>query len=408
MRHGRHLRVVGAATVTRPGVGVTGIDASAVPIDNTSVVVERASSWKSPFPAAALTLRPTTGVVAESPTEGGSRLQPPLPIVLPVTRLRRGRQQAPLGFTIPVGSWVVQVCHPDWRGVRASSYAFRTPVVEAADLNAPAPALVAALLAAGTRRIVIQGWPPGATALARQAHDAGIAVAAVSHASLAQHGTDAGEAERVTEVLALAREGVIDRIGFLKHGLPEVFRHLGYEAHELLNRVPDLPATTTADLGPGRHVGVILDPYWRKNVTTQVAAALLLGAIAHVMRAPQVPWLPEDRVVAHGDLPPDRFLPLLAGMEVNLHVTLSECHPMTPMESYLLGVPCLISRTSVLFEDDPELLRLSSVVEIDDPSRIAAQAEDLVANRIEAISRARASLVRMDERAAQAWDAFLA
>ena len=80
---------------------------------------------------------------------------------------------------------------------------------------------------------------------------------------------------------------------------------------------------------------------------------------------------------------------------------------MTPMESYLLGVPCLISRTSSLFTDDPELLALTSVIELDDPQRIAEIARVLGAARQEAVARAVASLRRMDAEAAHTWDAFV-
>jgi hypothetical protein len=264
------------------------------------------------------------------------------------------------------------------------------------------------LAAAGVERIVLQGWPPGAATLAKKVHRAGLAVAAVSHASLVQHGTDAGEAERVAEVLHLARQGVIDRVGFVKRGLPEAFRAMGHPAYALANRMPRLPDVIPEGFGPGEHVGVFLDPYWRKNVTTQVVAALMLGATAHVMRTPAVPYLPFDRIVEHGEIPQQRFLPTLAGVDLNLHVTLSECHPMTPMESYLLGVPCLISHTSALFSDDADLLALTAVVDIDDPARIAGQARRLIDEREEAVGRARASLRRMDVEAEAAWAAFIA
>jgi hypothetical protein len=303
---------------------------------------------------------------------------------------------------------VVQFCHPDWRGVRASAAAFGAPVLERTDLAADANDLVARLAANGTERIVIQGWPPGAAALATAAHRRGLRVAAVSHAALTQHGTDAGEADRVSEVLDLARTGAVDRVGFVKAGLAPVFVALGYPAYELINRVPKMPTVIRVDLGAGDHVGIFLFPYWRKNVTTQLAAAMLLGATAHVMQRPDVRYLPQDRIVEHGELAHDRFLPLLGSMGLNLHVTLSECHPMTPMESYGLGVPCLISRTSRLFGDDADLLDLTSVIELDDPQAIAHKAATLRAEATEAVTRARASLARLDVAAAARWDAFVA
>ena len=337
-----------------------------------------------------------------------SRSRPPRPIVVRVwRRIKTGPPVELADGLIPKGERVVQFCHPQWRGVRTATHAFGASVVELADLAPPARDLATRLASAGTERIVIQGWPPGAEALARHAHRAGLAVAVVSHASLAQHGTDAGEAERVSEVLDLIGEGIVDRIGFVKRGLAEAFTAMGHPAHPLTNRLPHLPAVKPNDFGPGDHVGVFVHPYWRKNVTTQIAAAMILGATAHVMHRPAVRYLPHNRIVEHGELPRERFLAALAGVDINLHVTLSECHPMTPMESYLLGVPCLISRTSSLFTDDPEFLALTSVVELDDPQRIAETAKVLADARQDAVPRAVASLRRMDTAAAGAWAAFV-
>lgn len=307
---------------------------------------------------------------------------------------------------VPVGR-VVQVCHPDWRGVRTSAHAFGAPVFERADFTASAEEIARNLAAGGTELLVIQGWPPGAPALARAARRQGLAVAVVSHAALTQHGTDAGEAERLSEVLDLIGEGIVAKIAFVKAGLAPVFAALGFPAHELINRVPLVEEVPLQDLGPGDHVGIFLYPYWRKNVTTQVAAAILLEAVAHVMHRPAVPWIPAAAIVEHGELPRDRFLELLGSMDLNLHVTLSECHPMTPMESYRLGVPCLVSRTSLLFRDDAELLDLTSVVELDDPAAIVRKAKALRAAAPDAVARARHSLARLDVEAAARWEAFV-
>lgn len=321
--------------------------------------------------------------------------------------LRRSKPGSPSIAELPAPSRVVQVCHPDWRGVRASAEAFGTPVLVAPDLGVAAEVIIDRLKTAEASRLVIQAWPPGAARLAGLAARSGISVAVVNHASLAQHGTDAGEAESVTEVLHLLGTGVVDRVGFVKQGLAEAFAAMGHRVHHLSNRLPQLPAVQPRDLGPGEHIGVFFFPYWRKNVTTQVAAGLILGATTHVMHRPSVPYLPTDRVVEHGELPRHRFLELLAGVDLNLHVTLSECHPMTPMESYLLGVPCLVSRTSALFTDDLELLAITAVAEIDDPAIIATRARALLEAKDAIIPRALASLRRSDTAAAAAWEAFV-
>lgn len=136
---------------------------------------------------------------------------------------RRTRPEADSIAELPASSRVVQVCHPDWRGVRTSAEAFAAPVLALRDPGAAATRVIERLRAAGTQRLVIQGWPPGAADLARAAARAGIAVGAVSHSSFAQHGPDPGEAEAVTAALDLMAAGVIDRVGFVKRGMAEAF-----------------------------------------------------------------------------------------------------------------------------------------------------------------------------------------
>ena len=73
--------------------------------------------------------------------------------------------------SVPDG--VLQVCHPQWRGVRSSAIAFGNPVLEAHDLGALVDRLPD-ITASGASTIVIQGWPPNAGALAVAASQAGL------------------------------------------------------------------------------------------------------------------------------------------------------------------------------------------------------------------------------------------
>ncbi|MFV1963657.1 MAG: hypothetical protein ACC658_17760, partial [Acidimicrobiia bacterium] len=81
-------------------------------------------------------------------------------------------------------------------------------------------------------------------------------------------------------------------------------------------------------------------------------------------------------------------------------------HPMMPMESYRLGVPCLISGTSDLFIDDPRLSELTSVDEADNPAAIALAASRLLDNKDEAVALANAALDRTDQASAEQWRRF--
>ena len=309
---------------------------------------------------------------------------------------------------LPETERVIQICHPDWRGVRTVARSFRSPVVECDDLSLWSDHLVDHITASSVEMVVIQGWPPGAAVLARRLHEVGLVVKCVLHSSPAQHGAEAGEAAVADEILGLAVSGALAEVGMAKTGVPEAFRAAGYPVTYVPNRVPVLPELSKVDLGPGLHIGVFAEPFWRKNVVTQLlAVGLLDGAVAHVLARPQVSYLDRIEVVEHGELPWAEFVSLQGSVDLNLYVTLSECHPSTPQESYLAGVPCLVSRVSSVFEDDPVLWDLTSVDEADNPSAIAAGARRLMDAKEEAVTRAATWMEEADRRGADIWQEFV-
>lgn len=300
---------------------------------------------------------------------------------------------------------VVNVCHPDWRGVRAATATFRAPTVVAGDLAGTAASIIEDLSGMGTRTLVVQGFPPGAPVLLQLARQEDLQTAVVLHSSLTQLGAEPGEREMTDTVLELLSSGAIGRLGFVKEGLAEAYRALGFEAWYVPNRVPVLPEVLPGTLD-GFNVGVFAGQFWRKNVPNQLAAVALLGGTPHTMASPEGEVFAALDVVAHGELPWLEFLSLQASMDLNLYVTLSECHPLTPIESYLLGVPCLLSRTSAVFRSDPELWELTTVAELDNPRIIAAAGRRLLEEAGEAIDRAGAWMETFDLIAADLWAEF--
>jgi hypothetical protein len=289
------------------------------------------------------------------------------------------------------------------------AYGFATPVVECEDLGHWGPELVERIATSGVDLVVIQGWPPGAGGFAGLLGRAGVRSACVLHSSPAQHGAEGGEAMVVDEILSLLDERVLAAVGMAKSGVHPAFAALGYEIAYVPNRVPVLPGFEKIDLGPGLNVGVFAEPLWRKNVTTQLmAVGQLEHARAHVMRRPSVSYLDGLEILEHGEMPWDRFVALQSSVDLNLYVTLSECHPSTPQESYLAGVPCLVSRVSSVFRDDPVLWDLTSVAEADNPSSIATGARRLLEAKEEAVERAVVWMKEADRRGADAWVRFVA
>jgi hypothetical protein len=292
--------------------------------------------------------------------------------------------------------------------VRTVAYGFATPVVECDDLARWWSVLLAGVKEAGVELVVIQGWPPGSGEFVEMLHREGLRTACVLHSSPAQHGAEGGEAMVVDEILDLGRRGILDAVGMAKSGVHAPFAALGFDVAYVPNRVPVLPEFERVDLGPGLNVGVFAEPLWRKNVVTQLmAVAEIEGGRAHVMRRPSLAYLGGLDITEHGELPWERFIALQSSVDLNLYVTLSECHPSTPQESYLAGVPCLVSRVSSVFRDDPLLWDLTSVDEADNPAAIARGAKRLLESKDEAVQRARAWMEHADRRGAEAWAAFV-
>jgi len=311
--------------------------------------------------------------------------------------------------TFPPGEHrILQVCHPDWRGVRTATYAFGSPAVECDDLEKWGGDLVAGLRVAGVEVVVVQGWPPGSAWFSTACRAAGVTVKCVLHSSPAQHGAEVGEAAVADEVLSLASRKVLTEVGMVKYGVVEAFRARGHPVTYLPNRAPLMPEVPKLDLGPGLHIGVFAEPFWRKNVVTQLLAlGMLDGARGHVMSKPSVGYLKDIDIVAHGELPWEDFIALQGSVDLNLYATLTECHPLMPIESYLLGVPCLTSRTSAVFRDDSELWELTTVDKPDEPAAIALAAEMLLGRQDEMVARARIWIHDADLRARESWAEFV-
>ena len=321
--------------------------------------------------------------------------------------LRRvGSSDAETLWEVPeVPDGVLQVCHPDWRGVRSSAVAFGDPVLEASDLSTLTHH-TEELIEAGVTTVVIQGWPPNAAVFATAASEADISVLTVFHSSPAQHGVDGGEAEAVFAMLELKNAGIVRDVATVKAGLVDSFKSIGHSIEHVGNRVPSIENVEPVTVKEGINVGILLYPMWRKNVTTQILATHQLGWRPFVMADPQVAYLSPHDLTVCGELPRTEFLAIQAAMDISLNVTLSESHPMMPMEAYRLGVPCLMSRTSDLFIDDSDLYELTTVDQADNPTAIAQAAKRLLDNSQEAVEQANRALDAIDATSAEQWRAF--
>jgi len=309
---------------------------------------------------------------------------------------------------------VVGVCHPHWRGIRASTFALCDGVLQIEEIrdDAHAHAIAKFLQEASTRTLVIQGIPPRSQYLAMVLREVlpELRILNVFHSSTAPS-TFAKESVLLDEMIDLAKAGVLDGIGFMKPGMAECLRRLGIHAYPLYNRskLGEKPRETKPFAQGPMNIGVFVPNLVHKNLSTQVMAALSIPeSIVNLTELPDL-GLDRymDRIRVHGLLPHANFLERLGEMDVNLYVSLSECFPMTVVESLERGVVCLTSNATAIFDDDEFLRKALVVPHLDDPSAIASQAERAVSNRVEIVARAHAHLQRVNEKADELWDRFV-
>lgn len=264
--------------------------------------------------------------------------------------------------TLQMDPPAIAVVHPEWRGIRRSleQHCEQVYLLEDDVTEASAEQLAQMFAATECRRLVYGALPLSWAHLIRRLHGSypQIEQFMTWHGSFLQSNEDYNW-HSFKGVLCLANEGCLKRVGFVKKGMEAVVSRLGVETCFYSNFVREIPdAASTADEG-GPHIGIwAIAPIWRKNPYAMLAAASMVpGACLHVRgqddeRIRDFAELFSIHMASNeGPLAMDAVKGAMSRMHLNLYVTLSECSPMTPLESLAAGVPCLIGPNSHLFED---------------------------------------------------------
>jgi len=293
---------------------------------------------------------------------------------------------------------------PRWRGVaNATRCLFRqtVPIPATAtqhpdDVDAAKIATYARiLLASGVRHFVISGGDNFYFSLIQSVlqQDPGIRFDLVWHGNYVQMG-DQRDWGLFWQWLRAHQDGLITRIGVTKSGFDELLRQLRVDVVCLPQFLPidrERPRPTrVADVA-----GIWLSgsSSYRKPAHAMIASVkvmpsfYLMGAGLGsegltLVSALDVPFLH----VFEDPISYERLQREIPNTAVSLYVTISECSPMLPVESFALGVPCLIGPSSHLFRDHALLREMLVVDEPYNPGLIAdmaaaaaARTDDLLA-----------------------------
>ena len=165
------------------------------------------------------------------------------------------------------GRDVVTVVHPNWRGVRSSAEnLFDGRLYIDAIGDAQAALLAQRLHDARVERVVFHGLPMTherlVRALRRFSPETRLFV--IWHGNFMQL-DESTDWHGLRTIIDWAREGVIERLGFVKQGMAEVFARQGIPTGFIQNYVRHLPAGPSTPMDGGPHLGLwAVEPIWRK------------------------------------------------------------------------------------------------------------------------------------------------
>jgi len=197
------------------------------------------------------------------------------------------------------------------------------------------------------------------------------------------------------EVLELYDEKLIDCFAFVKKSMVEFYNKTGYKSFYLLNN------TNIIDIGNKENVDDIrrekeadkiriglcnANSRELKNIYTQASAIKLLGnGIADIV--PTYKGIEDfaekinlEYVSVKDYIPTEDLLERIKNNEVNIYITFTECAPMFPLESFEVGVPCLVGNNNDYFQNT-KLGRYVIVNKEDDAMYIKNKIVECITNK---------------------------
>ena len=287
---------------------------------------------------------------------------------------------------VPEFGRVLHVAHHEWHGIRnATSYCPGHKLLIAADHPLDPMDLESIdhwIDQHNIERVVFQGYSENADLLAlhlKAKFGSGLRCYAIAHVNTAQFG-NSFEIDMQARLLMRLNLGVLSGIASVKPNFGIVFED--YWTSLILNFAPNVPpggyihSTNTVD------VYAPLDVGWRKNMYTNIIAALIAENIDLVKSANYPRGLESlvslERFRLTGYLNRKELLSEMANSTVVLLATLAECQPMTQLEAFSVGTPAVTGPLFLEeFADDP-IIRLCTTDKLDDPALLAKDLERIV------------------------------
>jgi hypothetical protein len=273
----------------------------------------------------------------------------------------------------------IAVMHPNWRGIRSSTENLFEACLYIGDSQEDINDIhvyTSLLIESGCKNIVFSGFARPFTQIVinLKKEAPSLNIFCLWHGSFMQSNEEYNW-EQFKVVLGLAKSNIIHKWGFVKEGMDEMMaKQFGIRTALVKNYVKAIPKNASVVNDKTTKLGIwAISANWRKNPYAMLVACSAIenskvycyghdGQVKDFINTFGINAFCQESPVPQKEMPS-----VLAQMHLNLYVTLSECTPMTPLESLSVGVPCLVGPNSHLFKTNDYLFE-SLVVPFPDKS----------------------------------------
>ncbi len=254
--------------------------------------------------------------------------------------------------------------NPDWKGVSSSTTELFENLVSTCEIyrKKDVDLIAEAIIDANIKQVIFSSFAIGWKDLAIKIKELNpnIKIKTFWHGSHSQILEDYGW-KRNKEIIELHKKNIVDVMGICKESLLEFYNNQGYKAKFITNKVE----VETSNIRENREkdgktkIGLYAARCsdWRKNMYSQIAAVSLLDNVVldivpldnnakKFTKFLNVEITGQSKGVSRKEL-----IERMAQNDVNLYVTFSECAPMLPLESFEVGVPCILGNNNHYFKN---------------------------------------------------------
>ena len=287
-----------------------------------------------------------------------------------------------LARTSPALKHSLHVYHDNWHGIASAAAALpgQKLRINAEKLTADDAETIASHIdRGGISRVCFQGYSQAAdtllTGLRKHLGDE-IGFFAVSHVTSTQFQAPF-EIRMQAALVRRLRAGDLRGMASVK----PYFHHVVTETWQptIINFCPNIESTAVAEAG---RVFIPVENHWRKGLYTNLIAALRTPEVRRVCTVNEATHLDEiedlSGVEVCGFLEREAMAREMARASAVMNVSLAECQPMTQLEAFALGRPCLTGPLGLEeFARDP-ITTLCTVGLVDTPHEIIARLGDIL------------------------------